>query len=92
MMRGEGNMAKTEYIVKRINFRKDALDKLYDAFIALAEGGVQSYVIDDRELTKFDLDALADEIRKLENEIDALEAELDGRKGRKAVAVVPRDI
>lgn len=83
---------KRETIVKRLAFKEEALEKLTDAYIALVSGGVKSYTIDDRQLTRFDIDVLSDEIRTLENEIDALESMLAGNlKPRKAFGVLPRD-
>ena len=52
---------------------------------------MKSYRIHNRELTRFDLPNLMDEIRKMEAEIDALEALLADKRPRKAVAVVIRD-
>ena len=66
----------------RLDFWQSALSKLRAAYLALVDGGVKSYVIDDRELTRFDLPDLKDE---------ELLAELNGRKPRKAFGIVPRD-
>lgn len=82
---------RMETIRKKLAFRNRVLDKLYDAYEAIASGRVKSYMIDDRQLTNHDLDDLSDEIRKVEEEIDELEALLDGRGRRKAVGVIPRD-
>lgn len=82
-------MMKKATIKRRIVFRESTLEKLYAAYEALAAGGVQSYMIDDRQLTRLDLKALADEIRKLEDELDELEAQLAGGASRKAVGVIP---
>ena len=82
--------SKTE-IKARITFYKGVLEKLQNAYVALIEGGVKSYMIDDRQLTRFDLPALSDEIEKTEQKIDELEAALAGRGPRKAVGIVPRD-
>ena len=84
-------MASKTILGKRLTFRTKALEKLYDAYTALVDGGVKSYMIDDRQLTRFDLPALSEEIKTMESEIDALEAELAGRKRRKAFGVIPRD-
>ncbi len=84
-------MASKTILEKRLTFRTKALEKLYDAYAALVDGGVKSYMIDDRQLTRFDLPALSEEIKTMESEIDALEAELAGRKRRKAFGVIPRD-
>lgn len=84
-------MASKTILEKRLTFRTKAMEKLYDAYTALVDGGVKSYMIDDRQLTRFDLPALSEEIKTMESEIDALEAELAGRKRRKAFGVIPRD-
>lgn len=84
-------MASKTILEKRLTFRTKALEKLYDAYTALVDGGVKSYMIDDRQLTRFDLPALSEEIKTMESEIDALEAELAWRKRRKAFGVIPRD-
>lgn len=82
---------RREFIQRKLAFREKTLAKLYDAYEALAEGRVQSYRIDDRDLTYLDVTDLMDEIRKLEDEINDLCAELNGTAKRKAVAVLPRD-
>lgn len=75
----------------RLDFWQSALSKLRAAYLALVDGGVISYVIDDRELTRFDLPDLKDEIEDAEKKVDELLAELNGRKPRKAFGIVPRD-
>lgn len=59
----------------------------------MLSGGVQSYGIGSRNLTRYntDLGAIRAAIKELENEIEILERELHGRRPRKAVGVVPRD-
>lgn len=83
-------MTKTT-LRRRIAFREKALERLYDAYKALVETGVKSYQMDDRTLTRLDLPALSEEITKMEDELDELEALLSGVSARKAVAIVPRD-
>ena len=73
----------------RLDFWQSALSKLRAAYLALVDGGVKSYVIDDRELTRFDLPDLKDEIEDAEKKVDELTAELNGRKPRKAFGIVP---
>ena len=85
-------MASYTILKKRLQVREETLAELYDAYVALAKGGVQSYTIGSRSLTKFDLAGLMDEIRKLENEVDELENLLNGSRRRKAVGVIPRDL
>lgn len=67
------------------------VEKLVDAKLALVEGGVKSYTIDDRSLTRFDIDKLGMEIDDAVRKRSEYEALMNGRKTRKAVAVVPRD-
>ena len=67
------------------------IDKLITAKLALVEGGVKSYSIDDRTLTKFDIDKLGMEIEDAVKKRSEYEALMNGRRPRKAVAVVPRD-
>jgi hypothetical protein len=83
-------MTKTE-IAARLEFRRGALKKLYAAYLALVDGGVKSYTIDDRQLTRFDLDRLKNEIDELEHEISELEAIANGGAARRAFGVVIRD-
>lgn len=82
---------KETRIRRRVQYYEGLLEKLYAAEEALISGGVQSYTIDDRTLTRLDLKALRQEIEDIEQKLDDLEAELDGGKARKAVAVVPHD-
>lgn len=84
-------MRNKQTIERRIKFRKAALENLYTAYEQLSSGNVKSYVIDDRELTRYDIDDISSEITKYENELDQLEAELAGMKPRKAVGIIPRD-
>ena len=84
-------MASKAEIKERLEFRKSALAAARTAYIALLDGQVQSYTIGSRNLTKFDLPKLKEEITSLEKEVDGLEAILGGGKRRKAVGVVPRD-
>lgn len=83
-------MDKTE-LKARIEFKKTALQKLRSAYLALLDGGVKSYHIDDRQLTRFDLDTIKEEITKMEKELDDLENMLNGKHPRKAFGVIPRD-
>ena len=75
----------------RLEFRKEALKELRKAYLALAKGGVKSYMIDDCQLTRIDLPALRKEIEAAEEEIEELEALLDGQCPRKAFGVIPRE-
>ena len=74
-----------------LEFRREALKKLRAAYLALLDGGVKKYSIDDRSLTRFDLPELQKEIEEAEAKVDELEALLEGRRARRAVGVIPRD-
>ena len=63
----------------------------YLAYNKLLSGGVKSYRLDDRELTRLDLGKLSDEIKDAEEKVDELTALLNGQSARKAFAVIPRD-
>lgn len=84
-------MDKSE-LQARLQFRRAALTELREAYMALVSGQVASYSIGSRNLTRFDLTKLKDEITAMEKECDALAALSAGRGRRKAVGVIPRDI
>lgn len=84
-------MPTKEEIRIRLEFWQAALQKLRAAYIALVDGGVQSYTIDNRSLTRFDLPSLLREIQQAERKVDELTALLTGSRPRKAFGVVPRN-
>lgn len=81
-------MDKTE-IQARLEFWKKALTKLREAYFALVDGGAKSYTIDDRQLTRFDIDKLKTEIEEAEKNVDKYSAMLLNKKPRRAFGVVP---
>lgn len=74
-----------------LDFHKTAKQKLQEAYLAIAEGGVQSYSIGSRSLTKHDLEKIRTEIAGHDKAIGELSAALQGKRRRKAVGIVPRD-
>lgn len=78
-------------LTNRLEFHKAALEAAQDAYIALLKGQVQSYSIGSRNLTKFDLPKLREEIAYHQKEIKGLNAVLNGQRRRRAVGVIPRD-
>lgn len=84
-------MANKEELDIRLKFHKDAAAALRAAYLALVDGGVSSYSIGSRSLTKLDIKTISAEIKGHEKEIASLEAQLAGGKRRKAVGVVLRD-
>lgn len=83
-------MDKTE-LKARLDFWQSALKKLREAYLALVDGRVKSYTIDDRQLTRFDLPDLQREIEEAERRVDELTALLGGQRPRRAFGVIPRD-
>ena len=84
-------MTNRSELAARLEFHKAARDAAQEAYIALLKGQVQSYSIGSRNLTKFDLPKLREEITYHQKEVDGLTSELNGRKRRRAVGVVSRD-
>ena len=84
-------MASREDLQDRLTYWRNTLQKLMDAYLALVEGQVKSYEIDDRSLTRLDLPSLKKAINDAEAKVDQYEDLLNGKKPRKIVAVVPRD-
>lgn len=84
-------MANVVELRARLDFWQKALEKLWVAYLKLLDGGVKSYRIDDRELTRFDLPKLQEEIKSAEKKVDELTTLLEGQKPRRAIAVIPRD-
>lgn len=74
-----------------LDFHKAAKQSLQAAYLALADGGVQSYSIGSRSLTKLDLSKIREEIAEHDKAIHELTAALSGGRRRKAVGIVPRD-
>ena len=84
-------MADKAELRSRLAFWKAALEKLQGAYLALIDGGVKSYKIDDRALTRLDLPDLLKQIGEAEKRIAELEALLAGQKPRRAFGVIPVD-
>ena len=74
-----------------IDFHRSAKEKLQAAYLAIADGGVQSYSIGSRSLTKHDLEKIRLEIAEHDKAISELSAMMNGGRRRKAVGIVPRD-
>ncbi len=67
------------------------ITKLTEAKLALVKGGVKSYTVDDRSLTRFDIDKLSKEIDEAVNKRAEYKAIMNGKKPRRAVGIIPRD-
>ena len=66
--------------------------KLTEAQVALISGSVKSYKIDDREITRFDLDKLSEQLDAATIKRAEYMELMNGGKSRRAVGVIPRDI
>ena len=84
-------MTDKTIIKERLAYWKGVYEKLQTAYVKLVEGGVRSYTIDDRQLTRFDIPDLMEQIEKAEKKIDELTAALESKRPRKAFGIVPRD-
>jgi hypothetical protein len=84
-------MATKTIIQQRLTYWTEVYEKLQDAYVKLVEGGVKSYTIDDRQLTRFDIPDLLKQMETAEEKIDELSAALEGKRPRKAFGVIPRD-
>ena len=71
-------MASREIIQKRLTYWEGVYEKLQEAYLALVEGGVKSYTINDRSITKFDIPNLLKQIEEVERKIDELTSMLEG--------------
>lgn len=76
---------------EKLTFHRSAVSKLREAYLALADGGVQSYTIGSRSLTKFDLAKISEEIADHEKAISEMESVLSGGSRRRAVGALIRD-
>lgn len=82
-----------EELRQKIAEKKTRLAVYLDRETEMLTGGVQSYGIGSRNLTRYqtDLANIRDAIKELEKEIDQLEGLLAGKTRRRALGVIPRD-
>lgn len=80
-------------IKEQLERAKSRLELYYKREEEMLDGGVQSYGLGSRNVTRYntELSQIRDEISNLKKEIDVLENQLRGGTARKAVGVVPRD-
>lgn len=84
--------SKRKRLKASLVFHKEAVEKLQAAYLSLADGGVKSYTIGPRSLTKLDLPDITKEIEEHERMIDTIESQLSGGGKRKAFGIVRVDI
>ena len=82
---------RRETVNERLAYWRTQLGKLMDAYAALISGGVKSYTIDDRTLTRFDIASLRRAIDDAEEKVAEYEALAGGGKPRRAFGILPRD-
>ena len=76
---------------KMYNYYTERIDQLMHAQTELTEGGVKSYTIGDRQITKFDLTRLSSEIEEAVNKQAFYDDILHGRPTRGICTVIPND-
>lgn len=86
-------MKTRKTIEAELAFKRGRLELYLNREAEMLSGGVQSYGIGSRNLTRYntDLSTIRSAIKELEEEISILEAACSCQKARKAVGVVPRD-
>lgn len=82
-----------ESIQQKINEKKQRRAAYLDREMEMLKGGVQSYGIGSRNLTRYqtELSTVRAAIKELDEEIAILEGKLAGKSARKSVGVIPRD-
>ena len=82
-----------EIIKEKIEEKKARRAAYLDREAEMLTGGVQSYGIGSRNLTRYqtDLNTIRSAIKELDEEIAILEGQLSGQSVRKSVGVIPRD-
>ncbi len=85
-------MNKKEKYQVELERKQARLDLYYKQEEKIMTGGVQSYGVGSRSLTRYntDLAQVRDTISKLEAEIEELEGLIAGNKPRKCRAIIPR--
>ena len=77
-------------LTERLAKAKERLTAYYDAELAVLSG--QSYTIGTRTLTRANLAWVRTQIDNLENQVEELQSQADGKGRRNAFRVTPRDL
>lgn len=75
----------------QLEYWKEVRTEYQKAYLALVKSNVKYYMIDDRQLTRFDLTEIEAMMEKADKKINELEAIANGQRARKAFGIVPRD-
>ena len=73
------------------DYYDNLISKLTKAKIELIDGGVKSYTIEGRSLTRFDVDKLSSEIDEAVRKRAEYQAIMNGKAPRKKFGIIPRD-
>lgn len=84
-------MVSKQTAQKMYNYYTERIDQLIQAQTSLTSGGVKSYTIGDRQITKFDLTHLSKEIDDAVEKQSYYDAILTGKPTRAIVGIVPTD-
>ncbi len=84
-------MANETEIRARLEFWREALQRLREAYLALLDGRAKSYKLGNEEVTRLDLTSLQRRIEEAEAKVDELEAASNSRKARRAFFAAPQD-
>lgn len=84
---------KRQLAIKMREHYSKLLDKLLDAQIQLStSGGVKSYTIGDRQLTRYDLGDIDKQIQNCLEKINEYDRILNGKSVRQTGHVIPTDL
>lgn len=75
---------------ERLTKAKERLNAYYEAELAVLSG--QSYSIGSRSLTRANLAWIRTQIDNLENQVEELQAQVNGKGRRKSFRITPRDL
>lgn len=75
---------------ERLSKAKERLTAYYEAELAVLSG--QSYSIGSRSLTRANLAWIRTQIDNLENQVEELQAQVNGKGRRKSFRITPRDL
>lgn len=85
------NMISKATAKKMYEYYSKQIDRLIQAQEALTSGGVKSYTIGDRQITRLDLNSLSSEIEEAVKRQAYYDAIIKGKPVRAVAAIIPTD-
>lgn len=85
------NMISKATAKKMYEYYSKQIDRLIQAQEALTSGGVKSYTIGDRQITRYDLKSVSDEIEEAVKRQAYYDAIIKGKAVRAMTTIVPTD-